>query len=123
LALESIWDLPSLWSGATVNIGVTVPGARRGDFADALLDNSSITFVLGCRMWSNNRARVTARNASASKADLATAPLAVRGMTKRQVVWRESSGRAASVHGKSTPRNAGTKNLEHHPLKRNRLSG
>jgi hypothetical protein len=42
LALETTWDLPSLGPGATVNIDVTVPGARRGDFADASLDTSSM---------------------------------------------------------------------------------
>jgi hypothetical protein len=41
-ALETTWDLPSLAAGATANIDVTVPGARRGDFADASLDTSSV---------------------------------------------------------------------------------
>jgi hypothetical protein len=30
------------------SVDVTVPGARRGDFADASLDTSSIAFVLDC---------------------------------------------------------------------------
>ena len=63
-------------------IDVTVPGARRGDFADASLDSSSIAFVLDCHVWSNNSVRVTARNVSASTVDLAAAPLAVQ-VTKR----------------------------------------
>ncbi len=84
LALETTWDLPSLVAGATANIDVTVPGARRGDFADASLDTSSIAFVLDCHVWSNNSVRVTARNVSASTVDLAAAPLSVR-VTKRRV--------------------------------------
>jgi hypothetical protein len=78
LALETSWDLPSLAPGATANVDVTVPGARRGDFADASLDTSSIAFVLDCHVWSNNSVRVTARNVSASTVDLAAAPLAVQ---------------------------------------------
>jgi hypothetical protein len=54
-----------------------VPGARRGDFADASLD-TSIAFVLDCHVWSNNSLRVPARNASASTVDLAAAALAVQ---------------------------------------------
>jgi hypothetical protein len=85
LALETSWDLPSLGPGATANVDVTVPGARRGDFADASLDTSSIAFVLDCHVWSNNSVRVTARNVSASTVDLAAAPLAVQ-VTKRRAV-------------------------------------
>jgi hypothetical protein len=84
LALETSWNLPSLGPGATANVDVTVPGARRGDFADASLDTSSIAFVLDCHVWSNNSVRVTARNVSASTVDLAAAPLAVQ-VTKRRV--------------------------------------
>ena len=73
LALETSWDLPSLAAGATTNIDVTVPGARRGDFADASLDTSSIAFVLDCHVWSNNSVRVTARNISGATFDLAAA--------------------------------------------------
>ena len=54
LAIETSWDLPSLGPGATANVDVTVPGARRGDFADASLDTSSIAFVVDCQVWSNN---------------------------------------------------------------------
>jgi hypothetical protein len=50
LALETSWDLPSLAPGAKANVDVTVPGARRGDFADASLDTSSIAFVLDCHV-------------------------------------------------------------------------
>ena len=38
---------------------MTVPGARRGDFAEASLDTNSIAFVLDCHVWSNNSVRVT----------------------------------------------------------------
>ncbi|WP_240790180.1 hypothetical protein [Roseomonas sp. HF4] len=31
------------------NVDVTVPGARRGNFADASLDTSSIALVLDCK--------------------------------------------------------------------------
>jgi hypothetical protein len=85
LALETSWDLPSLAPGATANVDVTVPGARRGDFADASLDTSSIAFVLDCHVWSNNSVRVTARNVSASTVDLAAVPLTVQ-VTKRRAV-------------------------------------
>ncbi|RAI57061.1 pectate lyase family protein [Roseicella frigidaeris] len=83
LALETSWDLPSLGPGATANVDITVPGARRGDFADASLDTSSIAFVLDCHVWSNNSVRVTARNVSASTVDLAAAPLAVQVVKRR----------------------------------------
>lgn len=84
LALETTWDLPSLGPGATANIDVTVPGARRGDVADASLDTSCIAFVLDCHVWSNNSVRATARNVSASTVDLTAAPLAVQ-VSKRRV--------------------------------------
>jgi len=83
LAVETSWDLPSLGPGATANVDVTVPGARRGDFADASLDTSSIAFVLDWHVWSNNSVRVTARNVSASTVDLAAAPLAVQLVKRR----------------------------------------
>jgi hypothetical protein len=84
LALETSWNFPSLAAGATANIDVTVLGARRGDFAEASLDTSSIAFVLDCHLWSNSSVRVTARNVSASTADIAAAPLSVQ-LTKRRV--------------------------------------
>lgn len=74
LALETSWNLPSLASGATANVDVAVPSVRRGDFADASLDTSSIAFVLDCHVCSNDQVRVTARNISASTVDLAAAP-------------------------------------------------
>jgi len=77
------WDLPSMPPGATSNADVTVPGARRGDFADASLDTSSIAFVLDCHVWSNNSVRVTARNVSASTVDLASAALSVQVVKRR----------------------------------------
>ena len=83
LALETSGDLPSLTAGSTANIDVTVPGARRSDFADASLDTSSIAFVLDCHVWSNNSVRVTARNVGASTVDLAAAPLAVQVVKRR----------------------------------------
>jgi hypothetical protein len=83
LALETTWDLPSLVAGATANIDVTVPGARRGDFADASLDTSSIAFVLDCHVWSNNSVRVTGRNVSASTVELAAAALSVQVVKRR----------------------------------------
>ena len=83
LALETTWDLPSLTAGSTANIDVTVPGARRGDYADASLDTSSIAFVLDCHVWSNNSVRVTARNVSASTVDLAAAALSVQVVKRR----------------------------------------
>jgi hypothetical protein len=82
-AAEVSWDLPSLAPGATANIDVTVAGARRGDFADASLDTSSIAFVFDCHVWSNNSVRFTARNVSASTVDLAAAPLSVQVVKRR----------------------------------------
>jgi hypothetical protein len=78
------WDLPNLGPGAVANADVTVPGARRGDFADASLDTSSITFVLDCHVWSNDKVRVTARNVSLSTVDLPAAALHMQ-VVKRKV--------------------------------------
>ena len=75
-ALETSRDLPGLAPGATTNEDVTVPGAGRGDFEDAL-DSSSIAVVLDCHVWSNGGTRAAARNLSGSTVDLAVAPLAV----------------------------------------------
>jgi hypothetical protein len=83
LAIETSWDLPSLAPGATANVDVMVAGARRGDFAYASLDTSSIAFVLDCHVWSNNSVRVTAQNVSASTVDLAAGPLSVQLMKRR----------------------------------------
>jgi hypothetical protein len=82
--LLTIGMMLSAVARATANIDATAPGARRGDFADASLDTSSIAFVLDCHVWSNTSVRVTARNVSASTVDLAAAPLSVQ-VTKRRV--------------------------------------
>ncbi len=71
------WDLPSLTAGSITNSDVTVPGARHREFAGASLDISSIAFVPDCHVWSTSSVRVTARNVSASMADLAAVPLSV----------------------------------------------
>lgn len=55
-----------------------VPGVRQGGFVHASLDTSNIAFVLDCHARSNNSMRGTARNVSASKVDLAVAPLSVQ---------------------------------------------
>ena len=83
LMFSASWDLPSMPPGATTNADVTVPGARRGDFADASLDTSSIAFVLDCHVWSNDKVRVTARNVSLSTVDLPAAPLHVQVVKRR----------------------------------------
>ena len=77
--LAMLGEKPSV----TANIDVTVAGARRGDFADASLDTSSIAFVLDCHVWSNNSVRVTGRNASASTVDPAATPQAVQVVKRR----------------------------------------
>jgi hypothetical protein len=78
LALETTWDVPRLVAGATASIDATVPGARRGDFADTSLDKSSIAFMFDCHVSSSNSVRVTVRNLSASTGDVAAAPLVVQ---------------------------------------------
>jgi hypothetical protein len=50
LTLETRWDLPSLGPGAAASVAFTVPGTRRGDFADASLDKSSIAFMFDCHV-------------------------------------------------------------------------
>jgi hypothetical protein len=83
LSFSASWDLPSMPPGTTTNADVTVPGARRGDFADASLDTSSIAFVLDCHVWSNDKVRVTARNVSLSTVDLPAAALHVQVVKRR----------------------------------------
>ena len=78
------WDLPNLGPGAVANADVTVPGARRGDFADASLDTRSIAFILDCHVCSNDKVRVTARNVSLSTVDLPAAGLSVQ-VIKRKI--------------------------------------
>ena len=77
------WDLSNLGPGATPDADVTVPGARRGDFADASLDTSSIAFVLDCHVWSNDKVGVTARNVSLSTVDLPAAAPHVQVVKRR----------------------------------------
>jgi len=57
--------------------------ARRGDFADASLNTSSIAFVLDCHVWSNDKVRVTARSVSLSTVDLPAAALHVQVVKRR----------------------------------------
>jgi len=76
-------DYALVGPGATANVDVSVPGARRGDFADPSLDTSSIAFVLDCHVWSNSSVRVTAGNVSASTVDLAAAALALHVVKRR----------------------------------------
>jgi hypothetical protein len=73
----------NLLAAMTSRIDVTVPGARSGDYADALLDTSSIAFVLDRHVWSNNSVRVTARNVSALAVDLTAAALSVQLIKRR----------------------------------------
>lgn len=56
---------------------------RRGDFADAPLDISSIASVLVCHVSSNNSVRVMARNVSASTVELVAAPLSDQVVKRR----------------------------------------
>jgi hypothetical protein len=98
LSREKTRNLPNLIGGASANIDVTVPGARRGDVADASLDTSSIAFVLNCHVWPGTSVQVTARNVSASTADLAVATLSVK-VVKRRVALAQTGplGRAQSL--------------------------
>jgi hypothetical protein len=82
-SLMTTSDTPSTAAGPMGNVDVTVPGARPGDFADASVDTRSIAFVLGCHVWSNDLVRVTAWNVSASKVDLAAAPLVLQVTNRR----------------------------------------
>ena len=81
---DEFFEVGIFRAAATANVDVTLPGARRGNFAGVSLDACSISFVPDCHLWSNNSVRVTARNVSASTVDLAAAPLAVQ-LTKRRV--------------------------------------
>jgi hypothetical protein len=84
LSAEVSWDLPSLTSGATSLLDVTVDGARVGDLASASLATSSRFFELDATVWSNNTVRVMARNISNTTIDLAATTLSVQ-VTKRRV--------------------------------------
>jgi hypothetical protein len=81
-AAEVAWDLPSLAPDATSLLDVTVPGARRGDIAQAGLASSTRFIELDAAAWSNNTVRVMARNISPATFDLGAATLAVH-VTKR----------------------------------------
>ena len=83
-AAEVSWDVPSLAAGATALLDVTVTGARVGDLAQASLATSSRFFELDATAWSNNTARVLARNVSNTTIDLGAATLSVQ-VTKRRV--------------------------------------
>jgi hypothetical protein len=82
-AAELSWDLPSLATGATALLDVTVTGARVGDLAQASLATSSRLFELDATAWSNT-VRVLARNVSNTSIDLAAATLSVQ-VAKRRV--------------------------------------
>ena len=60
-----------------------MPGARRGDFADASLNTSSIAFVLDCHVWSNDKVRVAMQNVSLSTMDSPAAALHVQAVKRR----------------------------------------
>ncbi len=81
--LVPTWDLTGLGPGATADVDVTMPGARRGASADASF-GTSIIFVLDCHVWSNNSMRVRVRYVSDPTVDLAAAPRAMQ-VTKRRV--------------------------------------
>jgi hypothetical protein len=83
-AAEVSWDLPSLATGATALIDVTVNGARAGDLAQASLVSSTRFIELNAAVWSNNTVRVMARNISGATFDLAAASLSV-GVAKRRI--------------------------------------
>ena len=86
-AAEISLDLPSLASGATHLVDVTVTGARQGDRAEASLVSSTRFIELDAFVWSNNTVRVLARNVSGSAFDLGAATLSV-AVTKRRVPYR-----------------------------------
>jgi len=83
-AAEVSRDLPSLASGATSLIDVTVGGARAGDLAQASLVSSTRFIELNAAVWSNNTVRVMARNISAATFGLVATILSV-GVVKRRV--------------------------------------
>jgi hypothetical protein len=78
------WDLPSLASGATSLIAVTVSGARAWDLAEASLVSSTRSIEFDAAVWSNKAVRVMARNISAATYVLASATLSV-GEVRRRV--------------------------------------
>jgi hypothetical protein len=78
LMFSASWELPSMTPNAATNMDVTLPGLRRGNFADASLDTSSIAFVFDFHLWSNDKVRVTAPNVNLLTVDLPAAALHVR---------------------------------------------
>jgi hypothetical protein len=83
-AAEVAWDLPSLAPGATSLLDVTVAGCRQGDLMHAALASSTRFIELDAAAWSNDTARVMARNISPTATfDLGPATLSVQ-VTK----WR-----------------------------------
>jgi len=73
-------------TGATSLIDVTVSGARAGDLPEASLVSLTRFIELDAVVWLHNTVRVTARNTSGAKFDLATATLSV-GVAERRVAW------------------------------------
>ena len=65
-------------------IDVTVAGARQGDRAEPSLGSSTRFIELDAFVWSDNTARVMARNVSGGAFDLGAATLSV-AVTKRRV--------------------------------------
>jgi hypothetical protein len=84
-AAEVSWDLPSLATGATGLLDVTVPGCRQRDLASAALASSTRFVGLDAAAWTTNTVRVMARNVAPSATfDLAAAMLSVQ-VTKRRI--------------------------------------
>ncbi len=65
-------------------VDVAVLGARQGDRAEASLASSTCFIELDATAWSNNTARVLARNVSGGAFDLGAATLTV-AVTKRRI--------------------------------------
>jgi len=82
-AAETTLDLPQLAGGAVHLADVTVPGGRQGDRAEASLASSTRFIELDAFVWSNNTARVMARNVSGGAFDLAAATLSVAVIKRR----------------------------------------
>jgi hypothetical protein len=79
------WKLPSLASGITSLLDVTVTGCRQGDLAGAALASSTRFIELDAAAWTNNTVRVMTRNIlPGATFDLAAATLSV-AVTKRRV--------------------------------------
>ncbi|MCX8005788.1 MAG: hypothetical protein N2688_12685, partial [Burkholderiaceae bacterium] len=81
---ETEVDLPNLAPGAEHLFDVTVQGARQGDLCSASLATSSRFIQVAGHVWTNNTARVAARNVSGFSVDLAGATVAVE-VRKRRV--------------------------------------